>query len=76
MPFTVSFNIEQVIDIADDRLLDLYNARLIARGQDRSTNDEVDAIVYEVLGEFEAYLQGVVWKGGLRGRDLKPIVHA
>ena len=78
MLFTVTFNMEQVIDIAEveDRLLDLYNTMLIARGQDRPTAEEVDAVVFEVLGELEAYLQGIARERGLRGRDLKPIVQA
>jgi len=78
MPFTVKFNMEQVIDIADaeDRLLDLYNMMLVARGQMQPTEDELDAVVFEVLGELEAYLQGIARNGGLRGRDLKPIVQA
>lgn len=78
MPFTVSFNMVQVIDIAEaeDRLLDLYNTMLIARGQMHPTTDEVDAVVFEVLGKLEAYLQGIAPEKGLRGRDLKPIVQA
>jgi hypothetical protein len=78
MPFTVSFNMVQVIDIAEaeDRLLDLYNTMLIDRGQMHPSTDEVDAVVFEVLGELEAYLQGLAREGGLRGRDLKPIVQA
>ena len=67
---------EQVLDIAAARLLDLYNVRLAARGIERATEDEVDAVVFEVLGELEAYLQGLAREGGLRGRDLKPIVQA
>ncbi len=78
MSFAVKFNMEQVIDIAEaeDRLLDLYNTMLIARGQDRPTAEEVDAVVFEVLGELEAYLQGIAREKGLRGRDLKPIIQA
>ena len=78
MPFTLSFNMVQVIDIAEaeDRLLDLYNTMLIDRGQMHPSTDEVDAVVFEVLGELEAYLQGLAREGGLRGRDLKPIVQA
>ena len=78
MLFTVTFNMEQVIDIAEveDRLLDLYNTMLIARGQMQPTEDEFYAVVFEVLGELEAYLQGIARERGLRGRDLKPIVQA
>ena len=67
---------EQVLDIAAARLLDLYNVRLAARGIERATEDEVDAVVFEVLGKLEAYLQGIARQKGLRGRDLKPIVQA
>lgn len=78
MPFTGSFNMEQVTDIADvkDRLLDLHNARPITRGQDRPTTDGFDAVASEIPGEFEAYLQGITWERDLRGQNLKPIVHA
>lgn len=67
-----------MIDIAEaeDRLLDLYNKMPIARGQMQPTEDEVDAVVFEVLRGVEVYLQGLARKGGLRGPDLKPIVKA
>ncbi|MDV2482524.1 hypothetical protein F8E02_11040 [Methanoculleus sp. Wushi-C6] len=47
---------------------------LIARGQMQPTEDELDAVVFEVLGKLEAYLQGIAREKGLHGRDLKPIV--
>ena len=78
MPFTVSFNMVQVIDIAEaeDRLLDLYNTMLIDRGQMQPTADEVDAVVFEVLGELDDYLRGLAREKRLPGREIQPIAQA
>jgi len=56
---------EQVLDIAAARLLDLYNTMLIARGQMQPTEDEVDAVVFEVLGELDDLV--------LTGRSASPV---
>jgi hypothetical protein len=78
MPLTVTLSFKQVLDIAEaeDRLLDLYNARLAARGIERATTDEVDAVVCEVLGELDDYLRGLAREKRLPGREIKPIVQA
>ena len=59
---------EQVLDIAEDRLLDLYNVRLAARGIERATEDEVEAVVFEFLGELDDYLRGLAREKRLPGR--------
>ena len=64
----MSINREQVLDIAAARLLDLYNTMLIARGQMQPTEDEVEAVVFEVLGELDDYLRGLAREKRLPGR--------
>ena len=59
---------EQVLDIAEDRLLDLYNVRLAARGIERATEDEAEAVVFEFLGELDDYLRGLAREKRLPGR--------
>ena len=73
---SVSINREQVLDIAAARLLDLYNVRLAARGIERATEDEVDAVVFGVLGELDDYLRGLAREKRLPGREIKPIAQA
>ena len=73
---SVSINMEQVLDIAEDRLLDLYNVRLAARGIERATEDEAEAVVFEFLGELDDYLRGLAREKRLPGREIKPIAQA
>ena len=73
---SVSINMEQVLDIAAARLLDLYNVRLAARGIERATEDEAEAVVFEFLGELDDYLRGLAREKRLPGREIKPIAQA
>ncbi len=74
MPLTMSFDIAQVLDITGEveHLTDLVNA--IIRQREDVLEEEVDDIIFEVLGDLCAHLKDPA-RGGLRGRDMKTVVH-
>lgn len=49
---------------------------LAAREIERATEEEVDAVIFEDLGDLDDRLRGLAREKRLPGREIKPIVQA